>query len=99
MNTAMSNGPPWPQGIAARGYNNAFAQEWHGRENALRERLDQLIPGYAEARRRRDLHTAQVLFGESASFVHAIRTAEEVLCRICEEAERLLRQRAADLIQ
>jgi len=45
------------------------------------------------------LHTASAYFGESASFVHAIRTAEEVLCSICEEAERLLRQRAAALIQ
>ena len=99
INTAMSNGLPWPRGIAARGYNNEFAQEWHGRENALRDRLDQIIPGYAEARQRRDLHTAPAYFGESASFVHAIRTAEEVLGSICEEAERLLRQRAADLIQ
>jgi nitronate monooxygenase len=99
MNIARFNAPPWPRGIAARGYNNAFAQEWHGREHELRDRLAQLIPSYAEAQQRRDLHTAPALFGESASFVHAIRTAEEVLCSICEEAERLLRQRAADLIQ
>jgi nitronate monooxygenase len=99
MHTATFNSPPWPQGIAARGYNNAFAQEWHGRENALREHLDQLIPSYAAARQRRDLHTAPAYFGESASFVHAIRPAGEVLCSICEEAERLLRERAVDLIQ
>jgi nitronate monooxygenase len=99
MHTATFHSPPWPPGIAARGYNNAFAQEWHGRENALRDRLDQLIPSYAEARQRRDLHTAPAYFGESASFIHAIHTAEEVLCSLCEEAERLLRQRAMDLIQ
>ncbi|HEY5869023.1 MAG TPA: nitronate monooxygenase [Candidatus Tectomicrobia bacterium] len=99
MHTATFNSPSWPPGIAARGYNNAFAQAWHGRENALRDHLDHLIPSYAEARQRRDLHTAPAYFGESASFVHAIHTAEEVLCSICEEAERLLRQRAVDLIQ
>lgn len=99
MNGALANGPPWPPGIAARVYNNAFAQEWHGREHDLRERLDHILPGYAEARQRRDLHTAPAYFGESASFVHAIRTTEEVLCSLCEEAERLLRQRIADVIQ
>jgi nitronate monooxygenase len=99
MGSAGFNTPPWPRGIAVRGYNNAFAQEWHGREHELRDRAAQLMPGYTEALQRRDLHTAPALFGESASFVHAIRTAEEVLCSICEEAERLLRQRTADLIQ
>jgi nitronate monooxygenase len=99
INTAMSNSPPWPEGIAARGYHNAFAQEWHGRENELRDRLDQIIPGYAAARQRHDFNTAPAYFGESASFVHAILEAEEVLSNICEEAERLLRQRTVDLIQ
>ena len=98
MNSALANGPPWPAGIAARLYNNAFVQEWHGRENELRQRLDDILPDYADARQRRDLNTAPTLFGESASFVQAIRTAEEVLCSICEEAERLLRQRIANLI-
>jgi hypothetical protein len=64
----------------------------------LQERLEQLIPSYAAARQRRDVHTAPAYFGESASFVYTIRPAEEVLCSICGEAERLLRERAADLI-
>lgn len=99
MNGALANGLSWPPGIAARVYNNAFAQEWHGREHDLRKRLDHILPGYAEARQRRDLHTAPAYFGESASFVYAIRTTEKVLCSICDEAERLLRQRIADVIQ
>jgi NAD(P)H-dependent flavin oxidoreductase YrpB (nitropropane dioxygenase family) len=89
INTAMSDSPPWPEGIAARGYHNAFAQEWHGRENARRDRLDQIIPGCAAARQRHDFNTAPAYFGESASFVHAILEAKEVLSNICEEAERL----------
>jgi nitronate monooxygenase len=99
MNTAMSNGPPWPRGIAARVYKNTFAQEWHGREPELRDHLEQLLPGYTEARQRRDFNTAPAGFGESVTFIHAIRDAKEVLCNICEEAERLLRQRVDDVIQ
>ena len=97
MNHALANGPAWPAGIAARLYKNAFVQEWHGRENDLRQRLDQILPDFAAARQRHDLNTVPAYFGESASFVHAIRTAEEVLCGICDEAERLLRQRDRQL--
>ena len=32
MHTATFNSPSWPPGIAARGYNNAFAQAWHRRK-------------------------------------------------------------------
>jgi len=99
MNTAMSDGPAWPRGIAARVYKNTFAQEWHGREPELRDRLAQLLPDYTAARQRRDFNTVPAFIGESATFIHAIRDAQEVLCNICEEAERLLRQRVEDLIQ
>lgn len=99
MNAAMFPGPPWPRGIAVRAYKNTFAQEWHGRESELRDRLTQLLPDYTAARQRRDFDTAPALFGESATFVHAIRDVKEVLYTICEEAERLLRQRVEDVIQ
>ncbi len=99
MNIAITKAPPWPSGIAIRAYKNAFAQEWHSRENELRDRLHQILPVYAAARQRGDWNIASVPFGESASFVHEIRTVQEVLRSICEGAERLLRERAANLTQ
>jgi nitronate monooxygenase len=99
MNGAMAKSPPWPEGIAARLYKNKFVQKWHGQENDLRQRLDQILPDYAEARQRHNLNTIPAYFGESASFGHAVRAAEEVLRSVCDDAERLLRQRIADLIQ
>ena len=98
VNAAISGGPSWPEGIAGRAYNNRFAQEWYGRETELRERLDEVIPAYAEARRRGDFDTASALLGKSAAFVNAIRPAGEVLRSICDEAEDQLRRRFADLV-
>lgn len=99
LNNKIQNTPSWPQGIAARVHNNRFIQEWHGRENELRTRLDEVIPVYTAARQRGDRDMVPLLFGQSAGSIHAVRPAAEVLRDICEEAEALLRQRSADLLQ
>ena len=91
INTAVAGSAPWPEGIAGRVYNNNFAKEWHGRETELRDRLDEIIPAYTEARQRGDFDVAPALSGKSAASVNAIRPAAEVLHNICEDAERLLR--------
>ena len=99
VNTAVSKSPPWPTGIAGRAHNNRFAQEWHNREDELRDRLEEVLPIYAEARQRRDLDIGSAWFGESAAFVDAIRPAAQILHSMCEEAERLLLKRSAELVQ
>ena len=45
----MAKSPPWPTGIVGRAYNNRFVQEWRGREDELRERLEEVLPAYVEA--------------------------------------------------
>jgi nitronate monooxygenase len=90
--------PAWPEGIAARTYNNRFVKEWQGRENELRQSLDQVLPHYLEAAKRRDPEVVAVAFGQSAAFVDAIRPASEVLYNICTEAEQVLRERRVELV-
>jgi nitronate monooxygenase len=99
INTKIRNSPSWPKGIAARVHNNRFIQEWNGREDELRARLDEIIPAYIDATQRGDRDTGPLYFGQSAAFVKAIRPAAEVLRDICEGAEQLLRQRFAELVQ
>ena len=36
--------PPWPDGIAATAQINRAIQEWHGKEDELRSRLDDVKP-------------------------------------------------------
>lgn len=99
IQTKMRSAPAWPESIAARMQKNRLVQEWHGRENELRACLDEVILAYADAEKRRDQDVVPVYFGQSAAFVNTVRPAAEVLRDICEEAERLLRQRSADLVQ
>jgi nitronate monooxygenase len=99
LDPAIFHIPAWPEGIAARVYNNHFVQEWHGRESELRQRLEQVVPSYLEAAQRRDPEIAAVYFGQSAASVKAVRPAAEVLRDICEQGEHILKQRLSLLTQ
>jgi hypothetical protein len=84
-------GAPWPAGIAVRTRRDALVEEWAGREEELRERIDQV----------RDRLKAEpaipINMGQSAGFVSAVRPVAEVVASICEDAENVLRGRAAEL--
>ena len=93
-------GQPWPEGIAERVQRNKFTDEWHGREDeivAAPRRPPEARPG------RRDTTSTSgvraILYGQSAGAVPAIRPAAEVIRTICDDAERLLRERPRDLLK
>ena len=80
--------PAWPEGIAARVCINLFVRKWSGRESELADHLD-------EAARDLEASGDRVgFFGESASFISEIRSAETVVRSICNDAEELLLERA-----
>jgi nitronate monooxygenase len=91
-------GIKWPEGIASRTYRNRFVNEWHLREHELRRDLDEVAPAYAQALQRRDPEATAMAMGQSAAFVEAVRPAGDVVRVICEDAERVLRERSSRLL-
>jgi nitronate monooxygenase len=94
------SGLPWPAGIGERVRRNIFTEQWSEREAELRERRDQ-IAGPAAANPfagTPDPETSQILYGQSAGFVRAIRPAAAVVSTICDEAEEILRSRPGTLL-
>ena len=91
----IMGGQPWPAGIAGRVHNNRFARQWQGREQELRERREELLPAH-QAAYMKDPDEMALHFGQSAGSVSAIRPAAEVVRSICEDAERVLRERGSD---
>lgn len=79
---------PWPAGIGERVQRDAFTDEWAEREAELRRDPAQARPG-------RSPH----LYGQSAGFVAAIRPAAEVVHEVSRDAEVVLRERAARLVE
>jgi len=90
-------GAPWPRGVGERLKRNRVVDEWDGRERQLRERVDEVRASLAEGQSRQDPEVTPVLMGQSAGFIPAIRPAAEVIEKICADAERILKRRAAEL--
>ncbi len=92
-------GLPWPEGIAARVRRNRFTQEWHGREDEVRAKREQLAPALMAAEQQHDVEQSPVYMGQSAAFIKEVRPASDVVRSICEDAERILRQRPAAILK
>ncbi len=99
LQTRVRNTHGWPPGTTARVHNNAFIRSWHGREEELRARLDEVAPIYAEAVKSGDRDIFPVLLGHSADFIHSVRPAADVLRDLCETAEQCLRNRMTDVLR
>jgi nitronate monooxygenase len=92
------SGLPWPEGIGTRLRRNRFTDEWAGREAELQARKAEFAAPPPSPGKAPDPDTDQILYGQSAAFVTAIRPAAEVLRTICDDAEAILRKRPAQLL-
>ena len=93
-------GAPWPPGIAERGRRNRFTDEWDGRDQEIIERRQEFQARVLAAANNFDpAGDRAVLYGQSAGAVPAIRPAAQVVRQICDDAERLLRNRPRELFR
>lgn len=91
-------GMPWPEGIGERVRRNRFTDEWAHREDDVRVQREKLASQFADVGDRPDLDRDAILYGQGAAFVSAIRPAADVLRTICDDAERILRERLPELL-
>lgn len=69
-------------GITGRALRNRFTDAWHGREAALRERIDAERKAYYAAAERQDFDTALVFAGEGIDLIGDILPAAEIVRRL-----------------
>ena len=89
----------FPEGIAGRARVNRFTREWHGREAEVRQRREELaaqVPARSVLERDPEVHP--IWMGQSAGAVPGVRSVSEVIAALCDDAERLLRERARTLL-
>jgi nitronate monooxygenase len=92
-------GAPWPQGIAERGRRNRFTDEWTGREDEIVPRRQELQARVQASAENFDPSADRaILYGQSAGAVPSVRPAAEVLHTMCEDAERILRERSSSVL-
>jgi nitronate monooxygenase len=92
-------GQPWPEGIAERVQRNKFTDEWHGRYDEIVANREGLQKRVQAAQADFNSGVRAILYGQSAGAVPAVRPAAEVVRQICDDAERLLRERPRDLLK
>jgi len=92
-------GQPWPEGIAERVQRNKFTDEWHGRETEITDHRVELQERVQAGETDFNSGVRAVLYGQSAGAVPAVRPAAEVVRTICDDAERILRERSRDLLK
>ena len=81
----IASGMPWPAGIGERLRRDAFTDEWDDREAELRQRREEVSAGMP------------VRYGQSAAFVDHVCSAADVVHRLSDEAEQVLRERPTAL--
>ena len=89
---------PFPEGIAARVVRNAFTEEWHNREAELVARLADVRPRLEAASEAGDAQFGWLGAGQGVGLVDAIEPAGVIVQRLVDQAEHLLRERAAHLL-
>jgi nitronate monooxygenase len=82
----IASGLPWPPSIGERVRRDAFTDEWAEREAELRRMQVDAPPD------------APVLYGQSARSVGSVVAAAEVVRRVSDDAEELLRHRPPTLL-
>jgi NAD(P)H-dependent flavin oxidoreductase YrpB (nitropropane dioxygenase family) len=93
----VAAGLVWP-GAMSRSRRNRFIERWAGREWALRQRQAEAKAALQAARKAGDVEEAVLSMGQDAGLIHDIAPAAEIVARIAEDAERILRDRAARFI-
>jgi nitronate monooxygenase len=89
----------FPDEIGGRARVNQVTREWHGREEEVRRRREELAartPLRPPLERDPEVHP--IWMGQSAGSVHGVRSAAEVIWEVCDRAERLLRERPAIIL-
>ena len=88
----LAAGLVWP-GAMSRSRRNRFIERWAGREWALRQGRAEAHAALQAARRNGDADEAVLSMGQDAGLIHDILPAGEIVARIAQQAERILRER------
>ncbi|MCR9255583.1 MAG: nitronate monooxygenase [Alphaproteobacteria bacterium] len=81
----------WPAEFDIRVLDNAFTRAWQGREDLLRDGLEEAEARYNAAAVAGDADNAGVIVGEATGLIRDIPSAGDLVARITAEAETLLK--------
>lgn len=90
---------PFPQAIGDRVLGNEFTDAWHGRDNEVIARREELQARVTAASETGDVRVAPVRAWSAVGLISTIEPAGDILRWIVMEAERVLRERPGQLLR
>lgn len=94
----IARGYEWPEEFTGRVLRTAFVARWHGREAEHRVVAEAARPDYWAAVAEGRTEECGVFIGEAIGLMRDASPVAEILARVTNEAEALLRGRAAALV-
>lgn len=94
----LAKGEPWPEHIAARAARNEFFDKWHAREDQIGAEQPAAGSELAAGVEADDVRTVPVWAGTGVGQVVDRASASQVVHRIAERAEHVLRERTRSLL-
>jgi nitronate monooxygenase len=89
----LARNVPFPDGIAGRVVKNRFTEQWHGQEEELVARREELDAEFAAAVSSGTAEWSAAWAGSASGLIHSIEPAGELVRRITADAESILRDR------
>jgi nitronate monooxygenase len=87
----IARGYDWPEEFTGRVLRTAFVARWQGREGEHRAVAEAERPGYLAAGAEGRTEESGVFVGEAIGLIREVSPVGEILARVTEEAETLLR--------
>jgi nitronate monooxygenase len=89
---------PFPKDIGDRVLSNSFTAEWHGRDQEVVARREELKAQWDSADQAGDSSVGKVQVGNATGLILSVEPAGTIVRRIVSEAEALLRSRPQTLL-
>lgn len=89
----------FPKDIGDRVLSNDFTARWHGRDEEVVARRKELLEQLDIAEKAKDTSIAQIQVGNATGLITSVEPAGEIVGRIIEQAEAILRGRPQTLLK
>ncbi|MBV9825635.1 MAG: nitronate monooxygenase [Alphaproteobacteria bacterium] len=94
----IARGYEWPEEFTGRVLRTSFVISWHGREAEHRAAAEAARPAYLAAVAQGRTEASGVFVGEAIGLMRGVSPVAEIIARMTEEAEVLLRERGPALV-
>jgi nitronate monooxygenase len=95
----LARNVPFPDGIAGRVVRNRFTEQWHGRDEEIIARREELGAEFAAAVSSGTADWSAAWAGSASGLIHSIEPAGHLVRQITADAESIMRERPAAVVR